>query len=59
MTQEMVGRVTFANLGRDDRIFVSFRVNGAAVPGEEAFMQIIRLQVDGEYMEPLVNVLMR
>lgn len=59
MTQEMVGRVTFDDLARDDRVFVSFRVNGAAVPGENAFMQIIRLQVDGEYLEPLVNILMR
>jgi len=58
-TEEMMGRVTFEDVRRDDRIFVSFRVNGAAVPGEEAFMQIVCLQVDGEYLEPLINVLRR
>jgi len=59
MTREMVGKVSFDDLRRDDRIFVSFRVNGAAVPGDAAFMQIIRLEVDGEYLDPLINVLRR
>ena len=58
-TQEMVGRVTFDDLRKDDRIFVSFRVNGAAVPGEQAFMQIVCLEVDGDRLEPLINVLRR
>ncbi len=58
-TSGMLGEVTFRDLGADDRIFVSYRVVGATVPGEEAFMQIVRLRVDGDYRKPLVNVLKR
>lgn len=58
-TLDMLGEVTFSDLKPDDRIFVSYRVVGAPVPGEEAFMQIVRLRVDGRYQRPLVNILKR
>ncbi len=59
MTTQMGGEVIFRDLRKDDRMFVTFRVNGGAVPGLEALMQIIRLQVDGEYLDPTVNILRR
>jgi hypothetical protein len=58
-TLGMLGEVAFSDLKPDDRIFVSYRVVGAPVPGEEAFMQIVRLRVDGGYLRPLVNILKR
>lgn len=58
-TLEMLGKITFNELKPDDRIFITYRVNGGAVWGEEAFMQIIRLNVNGEYRAPLINILKR
>jgi len=58
-TLNMLGKITFTDLKRDDRVFVTFRVNGGAVPGQEAFMQVVRLRIDGEYPEPIINVLRR
>jgi hypothetical protein len=55
----LLGEVLFEGLETDDRIFVTFTVNGGAVPGEEAFMQLIRMRLDGVYLDSLVNVLKR
>jgi hypothetical protein len=53
------GNLRFQDLGKDDRISVVMAVNGARAGGAEAIMQIIRIRLDGEYQEPIINVLIR
>jgi len=53
------GEVAFTDLCKDDRVFITFRVNGGAVAGDQSVMQLVQLRVDGEYSEPVLNVLKR
>ena len=53
------GEVVFTDLCKDDRVFITFRVNGGAVSGDQSVMQIVELRVDGEYLGPIVNILKR
>ena len=53
------GEVVFKDLCKDDRVFITFRVNGGAVSGDQSVMQIVELRVDGEYLGPIVNILKR
>jgi hypothetical protein len=55
----LLGEVVFEELRPDDRIFVTYRISGGGVLGEQAVMQLIRIRLDGEYLDPLVNVLKR
>ena len=53
------GEVVFKDLCKDDRVFITFGVNGGAVAGDQSVMQLVQLRVDGEYSEPVLNVLKR
>jgi len=54
-----LGTVRFRDLKKDDRLFFSMAVNGARVEGSETIMQIVQIRVDGEYEDPIINVLRR
>ncbi len=54
-----LGTVRFRDLHKDDRIFFSMAVNGARVEGSQAIMQVVQVRLDGEYTDPLINILRR
>ncbi len=54
-----LGTVRFRDLGKDDRLFFSMAVNGARVGGWEAIMQVVQIRLDGEYQDPIINILRR
>lgn len=54
-----LGTVRFRDLRKDDRLFFSMAVNGARVGGTEAIMQVVRIRLDGEYQDPIINILRR
>ena len=51
------GVMRFRDLGKDDRVFVLLAVNPARIVGREAILQIIQVRLEGETMEPIVNLL--
>jgi hypothetical protein len=54
-----LGTVRFRDLGKDDRLFFSMAINGARVEGTGAIMQVVQMRVDGEYEDPIINILKR
>lgn len=56
---ENLGRFEFQDLREDDRVFFSMSVNGAEVAGEEAILQLVQIQLEGQVAELLGNVLLR
>jgi hypothetical protein len=51
------GVMSFRDLEKDDRVFALLAVNPGRIVGREAILQIIQLRLDGETLEPIVNLL--
>ena len=54
-----LGRLTFANLQKDDRVSILIAVNGARVGGSGSILQIVRIRVNGKLINPVINFLAR
>ena len=53
------GVMRFRDLSRDDRVFALLAVNPARIVGGQAIMQVIQMRLEGEMLEPIINLLIR
>ena len=54
-----LGTVRYRDLEKGDRLFFSMGVTGARIGGTEAIMQVVQIRVDGQYIDPIINILTR
>jgi hypothetical protein len=48
MNAPTLGRVTFTDVEKDDRLFVIYSLKGTTIPGHSGMLQIVRVYRDGE-----------
>lgn len=48
MKAPILGRVTFTEVEKDDRLFVIFSLKGTTIPGHSGMLQLVRVYRDGE-----------
>jgi hypothetical protein len=48
MKAPLLGRVTFTDVEKDDRLFVIYSLKGTTIPGHSGMLQVVRVYRDGE-----------
>jgi hypothetical protein len=48
MKAPLLGKVTFTDVEKDDRLFVIYSLKGTTIPGHSGMLQIVRVYRDGE-----------